>query len=67
MENPMKLKPRDLIFSEYESGWYIEAPDYSRPLEDCVYKELAGPFKTEALARAYARDARAFARRYLRP
>lgn len=61
--NPMKIKPREWVVTQYESGWYIEKPDYTKPIEDCVFIEIGGPYKTEALARADMREMMNFARR----
>lgn len=56
---------RDWVVSQYESGWYIEKPDYSKPLEACAYIEVAGPYRTKALALSAVRDYKAFARKCL--
>lgn len=32
---------------EYESGWYVQKPDPSKPLEFACYITVAGPYKTQ--------------------
>jgi len=65
--NPQAQKLRKYVrewaVAEYESGWYVEMPDYSKPAESCAFIEIAGPFKTKALAQASLREMQAFARK----
>lgn len=32
---------------EYESGWYVQKPDDTKPLEFACYITVAGPYKTQ--------------------
>ena len=36
--------------AEYESGWYVEKADHQAPLEDCVFIQVAGPYKRRETA-----------------
>jgi hypothetical protein len=36
--------------TQYESGWYVEKPDYSKPIEDGAFIQVAGPYKREDTA-----------------
>jgi len=54
---------RDWIVTEYESGWYVEKPDYSKPADACAFIEVGGPYKTEGEAWAAMREMKAFARK----
>lgn len=62
-KDPMQIEPREWVVTEYETGWYVEKPDYSKPLADCAYIEIAGPFETEILARASMLEMQRFARK----
>lgn len=39
------------VVAEYEDGFFVEKPDPSKPLEDCSFVQVAGPYKREETAR----------------
>lgn len=39
---------------EYENGWYVQKPDYDKPLDFACYITVKGPFKQQATAERWA-------------
>lgn len=58
----IKIEPRAATVSKYEDGWFVEVPDYSKPLDECVFIQVAGPFEHKWQAQYQLREYQKFAR-----